>query len=110
MNEEKAKILLRLYKQDLITADEFLILCKEEPIYISHTIPNFIPTQPFIYNQPFNSPYYTSGTGTGHVTVTTNGSNSTNNAVPNVSMNSQSTVGGAFSKKWVNPEEPKFDS
>jgi hypothetical protein len=103
MNEEKAKILLRLYKQNLITADEFLILCKEEPIYISHTIPNFIPTQPFIYNQPLNSPYYTSGTG--HVTVTTNGSNSTNSVTPNGSMNSQSTVGGAFSKKWVNPEE-----
>ena len=103
MNEEKAKILLRLYKQDLITTDEFLILCKEEPIYIS-TTPSWIPTQ------PFNTPYYTSGTGTGDVTVTTNGSNSAKSVIPNVSMNSQSTIGGAFSKKWINPEEPSFDS
>ena len=104
MNEEKAKILLRLYKQDLITTDEFLILFKEEPIYIPHTIPNFIPTQ------PFNSPYYTSGTGAGDVTITTSGSNSAKNVTSNVSMNSQSTVGGAFSKKWINTEESSFDS
>jgi hypothetical protein len=92
MNKDKIKILLRLYKEDLITADEFLILFKEEPIYISHTIPNLIPTQ------PFNTPYYTIG------------SNSTNSAAPNSFTHQQSTVGGAFSKKWNNPEEPKFDS
>jgi hypothetical protein len=102
MNEEKAKILLRLFKEDLITTDEFLILCKEEPIYIS-TTPSWIPTQPFL-------PYYTSGTGAGDVTITTSGSNSAKNVTSNVSMNSQSTVGGAFSKKWINPEEPSFDS
>lgn len=97
MNEEKAKILLRLYKEDLITADEFLILCKEAPIYMPSTTPNWIQTQPFI-----NTPYYTNGTG--EVTITTSGSNSTNSAAPNLSTHS--TIGGSFSKKWSDPEKP----
>jgi hypothetical protein len=35
MNKEKAKILLRLYKEDLISADEFFILFEETPVYIN---------------------------------------------------------------------------
>jgi hypothetical protein len=101
MSEEKAKILLRLYKEDLITADEFLILCKDEPIYIPSPNPNWVPTQPLI-----NTPYYTTGTGA----INTSGLNSTNNFKPNVSTHLQSTVGGTFSKKWINPEEPKFEN
>lgn len=95
MNEEKSRILLRLYKDDLITADEFLILFKEEPIYMPSTTPNWTPAQPFI-----NTPYYTSGTGArtsaGDISITKSGS----------SVNQQTTIGGSFSKKWINPEEP----
>lgn len=103
MNEEKARILLRLYKEDLITTDEFLILCKEEPIYMYTSTPNLIHTQPLI-----NTPYYTSGTGTGDVTISTSRSNSTNSASPNLSTHQHSTIGNSFSKKWNNPEEPRI--
>jgi len=93
MNEEKARILLRLYKEDLITADEFLILCKESPIYMPSTTPNWTPAQPYI-----NTPYYTSGTS------------SKNSAAPTFSTHQHSTVGVSFSKKWTNPEEPQFEN
>lgn len=90
MNEEKAKILLRLYKQDLITSDEFLILCKET-YYVPNTAPNWTPAQPYI-----NTPYYTSGTGLNSAKSTTD--------------QHSSTIGSNFFKKWINSEEPKFDS
>lgn len=99
MNEEKAKILLRLYKQDLITADEFLILSKET-FYAAYTTPSWTQAQPFI-----STPYYTNGTG--DITINTSGSNSTNSAVPNLSTHQHSTNGNSFSKKWNNPEELK---
>lgn len=102
MNKEKIKILLKLYRDDSITEDEFIILVEEDKKDTSSFIPSLIPTQPFINNppQPFNAPYYTSGTSTIDVTKTQSNTNS--------SANRQSTIGGIFSKNWINPEEPKF--
>lgn len=105
MNEEKAKILLRLYKQDLITVDEFLILCKGEEIHLHTNTPNWIQTQPLI-----NTPYYTSGTMTGDLTNTTSVLNSTNTSKMsdplNLSTHQHSTISSSFSKKWNNTGEP----
>lgn len=102
MNKEKIKILLRLYKEDLIADDEFIILVNEDRI--DTFIPNIVPTQPFInIPQPFNIPYYTTGTGTFDGTINTSGTNSTGN----FTYPQQSTIGASFSKKWNNPEEPK---
>ena len=67
MNEEKAKILLRLYKEDLITADEFLILSKE-PFYTNNQIPNL--DRIFTQSPIFNQSYYTDGTGSYNSTST----------------------------------------
>ena len=103
MNKEKAKILLRLFKEDVISSDEFMILMEENPIYMPSTTPNWIQTQPFI-----STPYYTSGTGTGDVTINTSGLNSSS-AVPNFSTHQNSTVGVSFSKKFKSPEDPSFE-
>lgn len=102
MNKQKIKILLKLYKKDLITDDEFVILLDE--YRLDTTIPNIVSTQPFInIPQKFNIPYYTSGTGTFDGTINTSGMNSTGN----FTYPQQSTIGASFSKKWNNPEEPK---
>lgn len=103
MNEEKAKILLRLYKSDLISVDEFIILSKEDELYLhtdtSSWDPNMIKIQPLISHY-----------GTASVTIDATKNTSTSNGVtPNLSTNQHSTIGGSFSKKWINPEEPKFE-
>ena len=105
MNKDKIKILLRLYKQDLITDNEFMILLNEDNSFIHTTsVPNVITAQPFVNNQPFNVPYYTSGTKTVDATTNTSGMNSSSI----FTSPQQSTVSSSFSKKWINPEEPKF--
>ena len=108
MNKEKAKILLRLYKEDLISADEFMILFEETPVYINkndNTYPYTITTSTPDPN--FHVYYPSSYSGS------TNSSNGVvNNLIntPNYSNSDQkTTISSNLHKAFFDSETSKIE-
>ena len=108
MNKEKAKILLRLYKEDLISVDEFMILFEETPNKIStsgYTYPYTITTSTPDPN--FHVYYPSSNSGS------TNSSNGVvNNLIntPNYSNSDpRTTISSNLHKAFFDPEAPKIE-
>jgi hypothetical protein len=100
MNKEKIKILFKLYKKDLITEDELIILLEDtinDKVIINYPINylnnqlNNIPQYSYVQNLP--SDYLSNSNSAGPV-----------NTSP---INTGTTIGGTFMKNFFNPEEPK---
>jgi hypothetical protein len=98
MNKEKAKILLRLYKEDLISADEFIILFEETPSNINTS--NYPYTITTSTPDPNFHVYYPSSYSTG--------TNPLKNTATYSNSDPRTTVSNHLYKAFFDPEAPKI--
>ena len=104
MNKDKIKILLRLYRNDLISDDEFIVLIEEKKIdFTSAPYTPILGDKTPLYDYKTNNHYYPSG---GNSSGIPSNYFTTSDSIYN--NEKSSTIGSTFSKKWINPEEPKF--
>ena len=91
-NKEKIKILLRLFKEDIISADEFCILVEEDKKYIYYTQDQNIKPNWDYYSNPTNSSIHS------------------NTFIVDNLKNNNTTIGSSFNKTFFDSKRPKFST